>query len=353
MTYAYWTALPKLALDGSMEPGKGTVTAPNVDDPTPGFYRLKRHGQWIPVAVWPKRNGLEGPDGLGFKIGGEVVGAQVGTARWQDYCDNPITESVYRAVAESGEGWPDADPTVAAMLANGTTGVAVAPSQPIADPTFTHAQSQPAPDPTSEFREQIKTALAGVGAYAKIESDETDVRALSLRNLLNELASAADKAREAEKAPFLKAEREVDAKWQPMVKAAREGARKIKDARDAWQDDKRAAAAEANRRAQEALEQQMREAAEKGDAAAPIAVPPAQSNLPPPSAQVRPAYGKASHTGTKIVVTELDAMKFIAALKPRAEWPAVFEYLLELAQKMANKGIILDGVTTTEKANTR
>src|SRR6202012_1298294 len=92
----------------------------------------------------------------------------------------------------------------------------------------------PNSDPTDEFREEIQTALGGVGVYAKIESDETDVRALSLRNMLNELAANADKAREAEKAPHLKACRDIDAKWQPLVKSARDGAGKIKSARDDW-----------------------------------------------------------------------------------------------------------------------
>jgi len=89
--YSYW----KSALAGE----KATAF---VDSPSPGFYRTKRGTSWVPVAVWP--NG----DGLGFKIGREVVGADMGTELWSHYCAHPITEEVYRAVAERGENWPDA-----------------------------------------------------------------------------------------------------------------------------------------------------------------------------------------------------------------------------------------------------
>jgi hypothetical protein len=77
------------------------------------------------------------------------------------------------------------------------------------------------------------------------------------------------------------------------------------------------------------------------------------SNLPPPSASVKPTYGKASGTGTKMVVTAIDFDKMIAALKPRPEWPTLEDFLREMAQRLANKGIVLDGVTAVEKANTR
>jgi hypothetical protein len=302
--------------------------------PEAGFYRMKRDGLWVPIAVWPD---IQQFGGLGFKFGKEIVGQDIGTERWPSYAANPITEDEYRRVAEQGLGWSDADPVVAAMTAT---------NRP---PSAT----KPPSDATDELREQIATAVAGIAAYAKIESDETDVRALSLRNMLNELALTADKARKSEKEPFLKAEREIDIKWMPLVEQAREGARKIKEARDQWQDDKRAAAraavvaAEAATRAQEAAN------AHRDISEVPLEPIKPVSNLPPPSAQVRPTYGKASPTGSKMVVTAIDWDKMIAALKPRPEWPTLEAFLREMAQKLANRGIILDGVTAEEKANTR
>jgi hypothetical protein len=335
------------------------------EDPQPGFYRMKRGNGWAPVAVWPLPGTALIDTGLGFKIGQEIVDTFIGTEKWPWYSSNPITEAEYRRVAEQGGKWSDEDPTVAAMIAQ------VTPKQ-IAekinnkqqlDPhenarleqAFIDADKAREIDPTDEYREQIKVALAGVPIYAKIESDEANARGTGLRNMLMDLASAADKAREAEKAPYFKKVKEIDSKWMPLIKEAREGAAQIKRARNTWEDDKRKAAAEAARRAEEVLAEQLRQSAEdvESDQMAPIDAPLPKSNLPPPSSQITPTYGRRAHVGTKMVVTELDAIKFITALKPRSEWPAVFEMLLELAQKLANKGIILDGVTAEERADTR
>lgn len=348
--YDYWNA----AL-------KGESPAAFVDTPMAGFYRLKRNGSWLPVAVWPKRNGLDGPARLGFKIGAEVVGPNMGAELWTGYCANPITEEVYRGV-ERGEGWPDADPTVAQMIAQNKP-IAIREKSDLPEgfgadvvhspegaaahvipgtPTFA---DMPAADPTAEFREQIETALGGVKAYAKIESDEADVRALSLRNMLNELGAGAEKAGKAEYEPMFREYKRIYDLWVSLAKKARDGAGKIKAARDVWADDKMAAAKQATQRAQEAEQEAM--VAGKP----PEPTPP--SNLPPPTPQVRPTYGKASATSTKMVVTEVDYDKFFAALKTRPEWPTVKAQFDEWAQKLANKGVIPDGVKASERANTR
>ena len=331
--YKFWQdSLAWLEFDRK-NPGVPHGERPQIinEQPEYGFYRIRR-GRGIPVAVFPD-NGVQT-----FKFGKEIVGNYLGIEQWPWYAANPITEAEYRKV-ERGEDWSDADPVVAEMVRNGD-----AP-----------AKAMFPDDDADDFREEINTALAGVPAYAKIESDEADVRALSLRNMLNELGAAADKAREAEKAPLLKATREVDAKWQPLVKSARDGAGKIKSARDDWSDSKRKAAALAQARSAEANEKHRQEvaAAAASNKPAPTPPPPAQSNLPPPTAQVRPIYGKASGTGTKVVVTEVNFDKMFAALKLRPDWPQFAEIMRELAQKMASKGIILDGVTTEEKSNTR
>ena len=305
-----------------------------------GFWRMKRGRGWVPVAVWPI-----GERQMGFKIGREVVDTDTGTERWPWYAANPITEEVYRAVCERGENWPDADPIVAAMTNGATNGTKNA-TQAAPDAT------KPLADPVDEMREQIAVALRGVDAYKKIESEDANAAATGLRNLLNELAGEAEKMRVAEKEPFLEGGRKVDAKYKKLIDSAKAGALEIKKARDVWEDTKREAAQQAALRAAEE-QRQIDEQAAHRDISEPIPVAQAKSNLPPPVAQIRPTYGRAANVGTKIVVTSVDWDKMIAALKPRPEWPTVEDFLRELAQKLANKGIVLDGVTTREAADTK
>jgi hypothetical protein len=338
--YSFWTdSLAWLA-------GPRTEPRPAITNEQPecGFYRMRRGTSWVSVAVWPHAK-IEGH--LGFKFGGEIVGNNMGTERWPSYAANPITEAEYRRVAEQGLEWSDADPTVAAMQANGAT------KRPADATNGTPDATKPVADATDEYREQLATAGAGVSVYSKIESDEASTRATSLRNLLNDLASNADKAREAEKASHLKAEREIDARWQPIIKQARELARQIKESRDRWEDDKRAAARQAQQRAAEE-QRRIDEQAQHRDISEPPPEPvQVKSNLPLPSVQIRPTHGKAAHVGTKMVVTAIDIPKLMAALIARPEWQSVEDFLHEVAQKLANRGVILDGVTAEERANTR
>lgn len=335
--YSYW----KAALAGQKPEAF-------VDSPMPGFYRTKRGTGWVPVAVWPKGNGLTGPDALGFKINRETVGANMGTELWSHYCAHPITEAEYRKVAESGGDWSDSDPTVTAMTNGGNA------TKPPSDATNAPSDATLA-DPAGEFRREAATAISGIGVYSKIESDEADARALSLRNFLNQLAADVEKVHKAEKEPHLTAARKVDADYLPIAKELREAAGKVKNARDDWEQHKRDAAAAAVKRAAEEADRhrQAAEAAERENRPAPPPPPPPSSNLPPPTPKVKPTYGRASSAGTKMVVEEIDYDKFFAALKLRPEWPTVKAQFDEWAQKLANKGIIPDGVKAIEKANTR
>lgn len=330
-TYGFWQA----AL-------KGNAPVAVVDDPQCGFWRLKRNGGWLPVAVWPKGNGLDGPAALGFKIGREVVGSMVGTEQWPRYCSNPITEDVYRGVCERGENWPDSDPTVSAMLEKPRATRSPGIPNLAADEELEQAVGKKPADPTTEFAEQITAALAGVPSYKKIEADETSVRAASLRNMLLGLAGDADKARELEKAPHLKASRDVDAKWQPLIKQAREGAQTVRSAMELWENDKRIAAKEASDRAEKEQRQRDAEHATR-DISEPMPEPvKPSSNLPAPAAQVKPTYGRASAVQTFQFITAIDSAKVFEHFKAH---PDVLALLTKLAQAALNAGIEVDGVT--------
>ena len=296
------------------------------EQPEAGFYRMKRNGSWMPVAVWPQRENLSG---LGFKIGKEIVDGNTGTEKWHWYAANPITEDEYRRVAEQGLDWSDADPTVAAMK---------------------RTPKPTASDPTDEIREQITTALGGVEAYAKIESDEASTRAAGLRNMLLGLKNQADKTRVAEKDPHLTAAKAVDAKWMPLVREAEAGANKVRSALEAWENDKRAAARQAAERAAAEQRRLDEEAAHRDISEAPPEPVQAKSNLPPPVAQIKPSYGKASGVGTYQHVTAIDIDQVFAFFKTN---PDLIALLTALAQKHVNAGIAVPGATTEERARIR
>lgn len=333
----------------------------NVDDPQAGFWRTKRGTSWVPVAVWPKGNGLQGADALGFKIGTEVVGANMGAELWSHYCAHPITEAEYRKVAEQGGDWSDSDPTVNAIINAVTLKKEITPKQ-IAnkinsgqrlDPeesarlelAFIEYDNERNADPLVQFREQIATAAAGLAAYQTIESDEAAARAAGLRNLLLKLKKDADDQRAALKAPHLKAGHEIDAAWNPVVKEAGAAADTIRNSLGSWETVKRQAAARAAQRDAEA--------AREAEAAGRPAPPPAQPNAPAPSQQVRPTFGKAAGVSVYQHVTKIDPDKVLAALRGRPEWFGLVNYLEGAAQTLAKNGIILDGVQTEERARVR
>lgn len=292
--------------------------------PEAGFYRMKRNGSWTPVAVWPASE-----NNLGFKFGREVVDIDIGTERWPSYAANPITEDEYRRVAEQGLNWSDADPTVAAMTST---------PKPIVT------------DSTDEMREQIATAVAVIPAYAKIESDEASARAAGLRNMLLGLKNQADKARVAEKDPHLTAAKAVDSKWMPLVREAESGANRVRTALEAWENDKRAAARQAAERAA-AKQRRLDEEASRRDISEPPPEPvKPTSNLPPPSAQVKPTFGKAAGVSTYQHVTSIDAYQ---AFQMFQNHPDVIALLTKLAQASINAGISVPGMTTEERAKIR
>jgi hypothetical protein len=86
--YAEWRRLLSLPrIDGYM------------DEPMAGFWRVRfgAKNEWIPFAT--------------FWSEGELVGVRFGKLvspyeHWTRYAYNPISESVYRAVAEQGKPWP-------------------------------------------------------------------------------------------------------------------------------------------------------------------------------------------------------------------------------------------------------
>lgn len=299
-------------------------------DPRQGYFRV-RYGKdkpFEPVAIWKDEDGKW----LAYRSGREVNAEAI----WTSCCRNPVTHAAYLAAVD-GKGWPDDDKVVALQ---------VVPAEPsIGDNSGEVDQSE-------TLKDQIDAALAGMTAYAKVSDDETAAKALSLRNRLNELSGQAEKIRVKQKEPHLEAGKAVDAKWQPLVKSAKAGADKVRDAIGSWETEKLRRQREADRKAEDARRAAEEAAREhQGDTAvidAPANVAPAETAPAP----IKASYGKAASVSVKNVVKDVTDWKALAIYM--CEHPVMQDTLRTLAQRALDAGRTnIPGITTEEKANVR
>lgn len=295
------------------------------DEPLSGYYRASavKNGPLLPVAIWQE-------NGETFVLRG---GKQVELSRVWPYCAwNPISYETYMAVI-NGASWPDE--------AEGS-----APPAP--------GHNQGPTDEADILKEQIEAALGGIAEYSKIDSDEKQTKAQSLRARLNELSGTADKKREAEKKPHLEAGKAVDAKWQPLVKSAKDGADKIKQAMSTYETEKlrkereeREKAEAERRRIEEENRKAAEEAAAQGKAApAPQPAPQPEPVQPAAPVAIKGAYGRAANVKLVKVVTVTDQDKVYAYMRER---PEVAELLAKLAQRATDAGHDVPGVSVEEQ----
>lgn len=304
--YAFW----KSALAGDKP-------APSIDDPKPGFYRSRRRGAVpLPLAIW-----MAGDEVCG-RLGDQDLTRDRLNEVWSYACENPITEEVYRAVAERGEVWPDMDATVTGQLAE-------------------QGHNRPPTSPEILLAEQIDNARAGANQYSKIESDDRASQAQSLRSRLLELGREADKHREAKVRPHLDETAAINKTWKPIIDAAKGAADQIKVALQDWEDHKRNLV----RKAAEEAAAAARKAEAEGTPAPP---PPAPT--PPPAAQIGGAYGRRASVGVKNIIVVDDWALAFQAVKDDADVQALIQKKL---QKIADAGIKVEGTHTVEKAKVK
>lgn len=307
---------------------KGEFGPMHEGQPEQGFYRTRfKGGKWEPVAIWKDEDTGQW---IAYRAGRE---ADPGEA-WNFCRTHPITREAYDR-AMTGQPFEDEDATVAEQVA-----------------AAGHNSGEV--DEAETIKDQIAAALAGLDAYQSIKDDATAAKALSLRNRLNELSKSADKIREDEKKPHLEAGKAVDAKWQPLVKSAKAGADKVRDAIGAWETEK--LQAERKRQAEIAAEQ-ARIAAENAASAkqtdgevmeAPAHV--ATADVAP--APIKPTYGKAASVQVKTVVKDVTDWQALAVYM--SVHPEVQDLLRKLAQRAIDAGRTdVPGITTEEQAKVR
>ena len=254
----------------------------------------------------------------------------------------PVSEEAYRQWDATGK-WPDEDAAVAESLAP--------PGH----------NNPPVEDPASEIQRKIDAASANAKDYEKIEDQATADKAQSVRSRLLELAGEADKKREALKRPHLDANKEIDSKWQPIVKAGEAAADKIREALSAFATAQRkkaeAAAAEAEKVARARILAEAKAAADAAKAVAkgkpaPAPLPPLPEHIAVPvvPAQIGGAYGRRASVRTIKVATVTDQDKAYLAMRTH---PELKELIAKLAQRAIDKGLTVEGVSVEEKEDVR
>lgn len=327
--YDYWQA----ALAGQKP-------KPVVDQPELGFYRKglyerndkgnNRRVGWEPVAIW-----MNGATLILTHLGGDTSVRDRINEAWSYCCDNPISEEIYRAVAERGEPWPDAhDPSK---------------NKPSTHPVL---EGVTAASPENVLAAQLAEAKAGVSQYDKIDSDTMAGQALSLKNTITSLAGELNKHREALVRPHIDAQKAVNDRLNPIINDAKASAASLLKALGSWEDQKRAAA----RLAQETADRAAREhaeavrKAEMSDTEAPPPPAPVIPNTPAPSIQVAAAVGRKASVKVKQFVISIDEDKAFAMFKGNTELSAL---LLALTQKAVDAGMPVPGAVTEERSVVR
>lgn len=297
---------------------KGVVGPRYATEPAEGEYRCRREDKSVyAVYFWYDRTAEGAP--LRCHIDGKNVSEEKALRTWE-YCGakNCITPENYWNYIDHGQ-WLDND-AFAAAAANGP-------------------EIDPATDPIGSADAEIATASTTIENYKIIDSDEQASRAQTARSSLTTMAGKFDKQREAEKAPHLRAAKEVDARWMPRINLAKDCANEIRTALQTWEDQKR----EAARKAQAETDRIAREhatathqAAEAGRPAPPPPPKPVAPNMPAPAAQIRGASGRAASVTVANIITNIDLDKCFAKFRTA---PELRELFMSLADKSMKAGI--------------
>jgi hypothetical protein len=286
-------------------------------EPQCGFYRrqLVTDGPWVPAAIWQTES-----NGLVCKVGDRMRDP---VEQWSWLAKNPVRKDDARTAFETGR-WPDE----------------VSDDEEIAD------------DATADVKLncEIKKALAWLDNN-QVDSEESAEKAAKLKSDVANSRLAADKARKAEKEPHLEAGRAVDAKYNPLIKAAKTAEAKIASASTAYMlEKKRKADAIAEAAAKAAREEQERiEAEERArqhnlpeeEKTLPAEEPRSKYVAPPPPVTVGGPSGGKMRVKEEVQFVVTDYQKALAYF---ANDQAVVDLINLLATRKGRAGVIADGV---------
>jgi hypothetical protein len=177
-----------------------------------GYWRLRlRDGRTVPIFLWRE----EGTDRL-------CMVYDLGQPRYVEdeaaFCErtfayalkNPVTTASYKHYLQH-QRWPEDVPDVSAQVDNRLNEISEsmghnAPPEVVISETV------------KELREEAERWLKSIGGEIRTQADAD--KAANFADRFSELEREAEKVRVNEKEPHLRASRDVDAKWQPVKKAA-------------------------------------------------------------------------------------------------------------------------------------
>ncbi|HSC55774.1 MAG TPA: hypothetical protein VLC51_01150 [Nitrospira sp.] len=320
-----------------------------VDDPQFGFYRQgvyqkeqnkarKRVG-WSPVAIFPNGDDLHASVGQHGNI--SIVTNRDRINELWSYCaGNPISEETFRAVAERGEPWPDdyqhQEVVASIPVANSSAVFIGTDFSNGKDKTMTVeikdgvVQDMYEGTPEEKISREIDECTKQIIKYASIDSDEQSAKARSLQQRFLDLRGEANKHYEAANRPLLEQQKKLRDVWFPLRDLADAGSVAMRTAMGKWEDTKRKAA---------------QVAAERAEAGRPV-----QSNVPPPSVQIKGGTGRAAIVKVETVVVSINVDQVFAQFK---DSPQVVELLTSLAQKAIRAGIAVPGAVIEQRSVVR
>lgn len=308
------------------------------NDPQPGFYRKRsKSGSDIPVAIWPTETGL-------VALAGDDAADPVEIWSW--VCSWPISEEVYRDVAENGKPWPDEPPVAEAKIGHNL------PDDP-------HEALRLEFEAEKELAEKFL-------ASAITTQDQADQAAVWSKKIAA-IAKKATDLHKVEKQPSLDESRRVDDKWRPLKEEPADLSKRLKRHLDTYlldQQRKERERQEAARREEDRLRREAEEAAlkaaesdQQSEAERVAAKEQAEKLQQKADAKAKEAEARnssAGRTGAKVAlrtfvrarVTDYEAAAVALLKMNHADLKACID---QLANRAIRAGVELAGVERVEE----
>jgi len=287
---------------------QGLAVPAVTEAPQCGRFALRRHkdGPLLPAAIW-----MEGKL-LRAAVGRDLVDPET---IWLSCARRPVDEKDYKNRMEQGM-WPGDSPSSVTPSVGHNRG---------AEPTLA---------------EEIDNAIAAASewlARTPIEDQAAADIADGWKRRLIELKDKAAAAHAARKAPILKAAREADAEYKPLIERCEAALRAVRSPLGAYLAAVEGKARAAAERARKAIEKAAARIKNPEQAAAMLATPVVAPKVKAGTGSMGAKTGLKTETHYRVV-------DHAAALAYFADHPDMHEFVAKLAARVARTGIAVPGV---------